>query len=182
MAAKPIKAPCSRKYRAFHHSGDRHRPPIWVIVHSTEADTAESSAVYFTNPNSGGSAHLVVDDNECFRTLDDQQIPWAAPGANEKGYHIEQAGHANWSVITWMRHRKTVQRAAYKAALRCHRFHIPAVWLEPDDLKRGKAGVSSHANCTTAFGPTGGHSDPGSGWPRRYFMRQLRNYLKEMNQ
>lgn len=180
MTSQPIKAKCSTKYKAVHESGTRNHNPIWIIVHCTEGDTAQGAAAYFTQEGSGGSAHLCVDDQECYRTLNDNQVPWAAPGANEKGYHIEQAGYARWNVVTWMRHRKTIQRAAYKAALRCHRFHIPAVWLDPDGLRHNLAGISSHANCTIAFGPADGHTDPGKGWPRRYFMRQLRNYLKEM--
>src|SRR5215510_4526618 len=101
---------CSTKYRAFHHSGARPLSAIkWIVMHSTEGDTALGAAAWFANPASGGSAHLCVDDRYCFRTLPDGIIPWAAPGANTQGFHIEQAGYARWTSLIWSsKHRATL--------------------------------------------------------------------------
>jgi hypothetical protein len=67
----PLARPCSREfYKAAHSSGTRRlREIIWIVLHDEEAATARAAAAWFQNPRSGGSAHLCVDDNECYRCL-----------------------------------------------------------------------------------------------------------------
>lgn len=177
MSTSPIKSICSRQYHAVRSSGTRDVSDIKLIVlHDEEASTARSAAAWFENPESTGSAHLCVDDTACYRTLNNDQVPWAAPGANQQGFHIEQAGFARWSAVVWLSHRRTLRRAAYKTALHCVAFGIPPVFVFAAGLKHGDAGVTTHAECTKAFGPVGGHTDPGLFWPRRTFMRYVREY------
>jgi N-acetyl-anhydromuramyl-L-alanine amidase AmpD len=154
-----ISATCSRKYTAVHNSGTRNVSTIrWVVIHDTEGDTAAGAAVWFTNPASGGSTHLVVDDDMCFRTLSNEDIPWGAEGANAKGFHIEIAGYAKWT------------RA---------QFGIPARWVGPYWLRLGRKGVTTHADCAKAFG--GNHTDPGAGFPKDKFMEWTRQYVRELS-
>lgn len=175
-----ITRPCDPRYKAVKHSGRRDLAVIkWVVLHSTEGDTALGAARWFANPSAQGSAHLCVDDNYCFRTLADNLIPWGARGANEKGFHIEQAGYARWSNLIWSgSHRRTLERAAYKTALHCRKFGIPPYFVTWSDLKLGKPGVTTHAECTKAFG--GNHTDPGAGWPRWWFMKRVRYHFKRL--
>ncbi len=176
-----IKSICSRKYRAVRTSGLRDTSDIlWIVLHDEEGDTAEGAARYFTTPQAQGSAHLCVDDTICYRTLNNVDVPWAAPGANTKGFHIEQAGYARWSAVVWKKHRRTLQRAAYKTALHCDLFDIPPVFVWADALKAGTPGVTTHAECTKAFSPAGGHTDPGPFWPRRTFMQYVRAFYVEL--
>jgi len=178
-AAQPIGAPCSREYHAVHTSGTRDAQIVrWIVLHDTESASAEAAARWFANPNSQGSAHLVVDDAICFRTLDNDEIPWAAPGANAFGFHIEQAGFARWSAVVWRSHLVTLQRAAYKTALHCHVFGIPARFVGAEGLTGGATGITTHAECSKAFGGT--HTDPGPMWPRRMFMSLVRRYFEEL--
>src|SRR5215475_7804067 len=116
-----IKDPCKRDFMpAYHSSGTRQLSKvIWIVLHDEEAPTAEGAARYFQSKSSGGSAHLCVDDEECYRCLANEVIPWGAPGANTEGFHVEQAGFAKWSAVIWRKHHRTIQRAAYKAALHC---------------------------------------------------------------
>ena len=181
MAADPLKAPPKFDfYPAAHHSGPRHPADIkWIILHSTEGDTAVGAAGWFHNPKSAASTQLVCDDKVVFRCVDDLTIPWAAPGANTNGLHIEHAGYAKWRWRDWMRHRDMLKRSAYQAAKWCLKYNIPAVWLSPSDLQHGKRGFSSHLNCTRAF-PGGSHTDPGPGFPRWYYLRLVRGYLKDL--
>ena len=177
MTVRDIAAPCSREYTAAHHSGRRPKPVLWIVLHSTEGDTAESAARWFANRKSAGSAHLVVDDTECFRTLPNNMVPWAAPGANEQGFHIEQAGFAHWSRAQWLRHSRTLERAAWKTALHCLVFGVPPTFARASDLRQHRPGVTTHAECTAAFG--GDHSDPGGGWPRDEFIRLTANFYAD---
>lgn len=147
-------------------------------MHDEEAPTAQAAASWFENPDSRGSAHLCVDDNICYRTLENEQVPWAAPGANLHGFHIEQAGYAKWSAVIWQKHMRTLNRAAYKAAYHCHKFGIPPVFVKASGLKDGKKGITTHAECTKAFG--GDHTDPGLLWPRVLFMSRVKFYYAQI--
>lgn len=191
-APSPITAGCDRRYLpAAHHSGHRKESEIkWVILHDEEAPTAESAARYFQSPNSGGSAHLCVDDQECFRCLPNESIPWGASsafGANTHGFHIEQAGYARWTGTVWRtKHMRTLNRAAYKTALHLHRFGIPVMFVTADHLPY-KWGVTTHAEVSKAsrrLDPAHAwqysHHDPGLGWPRRLFMARVRVYYAEL--
>jgi hypothetical protein len=175
-----ISATCSRKYTAVHNSGTRNVSTIrWVVIHDTEGDTAAGAAVGFTNPASGGSTHLVVDDDMCFRTLSNEDIPWGAEGANAKGFHIEIAGYAKWTRAQWLLRERRLRRAAFKTALHCVTFGIPARWVGPYWLRLGRKGVTTHADCAKAFG--GNHTDPGAGFPKDKFMEWTRQYVRELS-
>jgi hypothetical protein len=179
-ADQPLKQRCSGRYKARRVSGRRPLAVIdWIVLHSTEGPSAAGAAAWFANDLSRGSAHLAVDDRECYRTLDAAQIPWGAPGANYRGFHIEMAGYARWTALIWSRqHRRTLSRAAYKAALHCRKYGIPPTFRTAAQLRRGEPGVTTHNECSKAFGGT--HWDPGPGWPRLAFMSALRWHYKRL--
>jgi hypothetical protein len=175
----PVKADCHTTYHATRTSGVRSVDVIlWVVMHDTEGGTAESVARYFATPAPGGSAHLVVDDNACYRCLLNEDIPWGAPGANTKGFHIEQCGYAHWTADEWMTHEATIDRAAYKAAFHCHKFGIPLRFVTASGLKAKRPGITTHNECSKAFG--GNHTDPGPGWPRAVFMGKALAYYQQL--
>jgi hypothetical protein len=179
--ADPVKATCRRDYYpAYRTSGKRPLKSVkWVVLHSTEGGTAKSVAAYFKSSSAGGSTHLVVDDLECQRCLLNDDVCWGAKGANYAGFHIEQCGYARWSNVIWKRRLKTLRRAAFKTALHCKAFGIPVVFRTADDLKAGRPGITTHVECSRAFGGT--HWDPGPGWPRSLFMFWVKRYAKEMS-
>ena len=194
----PAKSQCSRKWTASRSSGTRKPGTVrWIVLHDAEAKTAESAARFFANPappppvgnGPAGSAHLCVDDNVCFRTLDNDAVPWAATSAfncNLRGFHIEQAGFAKWSATAWMLHRDTLRRAAYKTALHCVVFNLPPVFVLASQLPNVD-GVTTHREVTMAskrLDPAHAsrytHTDPGPLWPRRWFMARVREYHAEL--
>lgn len=168
-----INADCRRDfYPALRRSGSRALARINLIpIHCTQSRSAASTARYFQTQAAKGSAHLVVDDDVCQRCLPNSAVPWAAPGANTNGFHIELAGRAEWTTQEWMQRRLTILRAAYKTAYHCHLFGIPPVWLTVADLRARKHGITSHANCSKAYG--GDHTDPGAGFPVGFFMAEV---------
>lgn len=186
-----VTAICDRSFRAYHTSGQRSSAIVkWIVLHDEEASSAESAARYFTGPGAGGSAHLCVDDQHCFRCLPNNMVAWGAAsaiGANLYGFHIEQAGFAKWSLVLWTRHRDTLRRAAYKTALHCIAFEVPPVWRGANDLTHLLPGVTTHAQVSAAsrvLDPANAgrysHSDPGLLWPRRLFMRYVRQYHAQL--
>jgi hypothetical protein len=181
--ALAVQTACRTTYRAVHSSGPRSARQVrYIVLHSTEGDTARGAAEYFTTQASGGSANLVVDDHECYRTLADLVIPWGAPPLNTSGFHIEQAGFAAWIRTEWLAHEPTIERAAYKAALRCERFSIPARVLNVAQLRADfamhepRGGVVTHATVSAAFGQSD-HTDPGPNYPLGLFLTRLQFYL-----
>lgn len=173
---QPYPTNCDTTYHAVHNSGTRPLSVLkHVVIHSTEGGTAKSTASYFTTQQSGGSTQLIVDDVSCYRTLRNDQIPWGAPGVNYDGFHIEQCGYAAWAKSLWsVTHNRTLRRAAYKTAYHCKLFGIPIQFVDAAGLKSGKAGITTHAEATKAFGGT--HTDPGKGWPKTLFMSYVRVY------
>jgi hypothetical protein len=179
-AHQAISANCLGTFTAVHSSGTRPLSRIThIIIHSTEGDTAAGAASWFANPRSGGSAHLVVDDHECFRTLDNDRIPFGAPGMNTNGFHIEHAGHASWERQRWMNHEQTLRRGAFKAAVHAVRFGIPLRLLSANDLRHGRKGFVTHATVSEVF-PRGTHTDPGHGFPLDHYMQLVKEFAAEM--
>lgn len=177
-----IEAICLKTYYpAYRDSGTRPNSDVkWIVIHDTEsgANTARSVARYFKSSNANGSAHLVVDDYECYRCLPNNAIPWGAPGANRAGFHIEICAYARWTRAQWLAHPRTLKRAAYKTALHAKKFNIPITFRRAYGLKKGYKGITTHAECSKAFGGT--HTDPGSGFPMDYFLELVQEYRDQM--
>jgi N-acetylmuramoyl-L-alanine amidase len=177
---QPIGASCRRRFTAVHNQGTRPLSRIThIVLHSTEGGTAAGAATWFANPASRGSAHLCVDDHECFRTLDDARIPKGAPGVNTDGFHIEHAGFARWRRQKWMSHEQTLRRGAFKAAFHAVKFGVPLRLLTANDLRHGRSGFVTHATVSQAFTP-GGHTDPGRGFPLDHYMRLVKEFVREI--
>lgn len=178
---QPIDASCLREFDAFRRSGTRPLSRIrLIVIHSTEGHSARSSASWFANPESNGSAHLVVDDIECYRTLGNTVIPWGAPGANTNGFHVEHSGFAKWDRAKWMSHEQTLRRGAFKSALHAVKFGIPLTVLNANDLRHGRAGFVTHATVTEFHPSKGNHHDPGHGFPLDHFMALVRKFAEQI--
>jgi hypothetical protein len=183
---------CSRKYKAHFTGGSRSVGSIKnVVIHSTEGRTAAGAAAWFQNPASKGSAHKVVDDKECYRTVPDDVIAYAAPPLNSEGLQLEIAGFAGWRRRDWLvarlvpgSGRRQVLRASLDKAARatakwCHLYRLPPRFRGVRALRRGKEGVTFHRTVSAAFGQSD-HSDPGLGFPKRQFMRHVRRHYRAL--
>lgn len=176
----PIARTCSTRYTARRQSGRRRIAAIeLIVVHCTQGSTARGAAAWFANEASRGSAHLVVDELECYRTLPPSVIPWGAPNANGRGWHIELAGFAQWSTEEWMARRGTLERAAYKVALHAKAFGIPVVKLSDRQLAAGAQGITSHRQCSRIYGGT--HWDPGFHFPWAWWMRRVKYHRARLS-
>ncbi len=184
---------CRATYPAYHHGGERMQASIrYIVLHSTEGATAQGAAEWFLNPASGGSANIAVDDTICYRCLGDNVIPWAAPPLNTHGFHIEQAGFAAWTRAEWLAHLPTIERAAYKAALRCKWYKIPVRLLDPVTLEKDfggpviggvpehpgplAGGIVTHLVIDATYHESD-HHDPGPDYPMDVFLEKLNEFL-----
>lgn len=174
-----ITRACRTNYTAYHHSGTRPNSAVELIVlHSTEGGgSAKNVARYFESPNSGGSAHLVVDDGACYRCLANTIVPWGAPGANTQGFHIEQVGYAAWTDAQWRAHEDMLKRVAYKIAVHAKLFKIPLTFVNAAGLRVGHKGITTHAEVSKAWpNSSGNHHDPGTGYPIHHVLQLAHSY------
>lgn len=177
----PISKDCSSEFTAVHHSGTRNvKTVIYIVLHCTQSNSAEAAARWFTQSASRGSANLCTDHIECYRSLLPRYIPWAAPGANTLGWHLEIAGYADWSRARWFQEKMRLDRSAWKAALHAKYFSIPMRLLTVPELRNGRRhGFTTHKRCSDAFGGT--HYDPGPNFPLDWFMDRVRYHAVRIN-
>lgn len=159
-----------------------------IVLHSMEApekgDTAENVAKYFQSTTRQASAHICVDNNSIVQCVWDNDIAWAAPGANSDGIHIEMAGYANQSRENWLDAYSalTLDNAASAAAQYCLKYDIPVIRLSNEALGGKLAkGLVSHAQVTEVF-KKGDHTDPGNGFPWDYFMDRVQHHYSRKKQ
>jgi len=158
------------------------REILWLVLHDMQApkkgDTAEAVARYFATmdvPRANGvSAHECIDNNSVVGCVREQDVAWAAPDANSYGYHFEMAGYANLSTNEWLDDYGVamLQLAARRVRLRADARKIPLVFRRAAELRARVPGVTTHYECSQAFG--GSHWDPGPGFPIDPFLAWAR--------
>jgi hypothetical protein len=156
----------------YYAKGSRTRLRKWVVVHDMEIenkpDTAELIGHYFANVSASNkvSAHVGVDVNSAVRYVEDDDIAYAAPGANANGLHIELAGYAKFLNGDWERSDMLAMLGIAAPIVRdwCDRFGIPKTFVRAADLKRGVGGITTHYEVSQAFRLTN-HTDPGPNFP-----------------
>lgn len=152
----------------------------WIVLHSMEnvekPDTAEAVAKWFGgNSAPEASAHFCVDCDSVVQCVNIQDIAWAAPGANANGIHIELTGYAKQTPEQWADpYSEAMLRLAAKLCAKlCKDHQIPIDFLEPEALRLGERGITTHAVVSEAFKKSN-HTDPGNGFPITYFLGLIR--------
>jgi len=167
--------------------GPRKNPMRLIVIHSMESqekpDTAETVAAWFSDPKRApqASAHVCCDTNSSVQIVDDGDIAWAAPGANNDGLHIELAGVAAQTTAQWEDAYSlgVLDEAAKVTAKWCKTYGIPAVFLTSAQVADGKTkGICGHITVTHAFPNIGTHTDPGAGFPWSLFIQKISALLK----
>lgn len=154
-----------------------------IVIHSMEAPekgaTAENVAKYFHNTVRQASAHICVDSDSIIQCVLDNDVAWAAPGANKDGIHIEMAGFAKQTKAEWLDPYSTLvlENAADAAAQYCLKYEIPPVRLSNTQLEdKVSKGIVSHSQVTEVF-KLGDHTDPGKNFPWEYFTDRIQANL-----
>lgn len=164
---------------------DSRRPVRVIVMHSMEApekgDTAENVAQYFATTEREASAHLCVDNNSIVQCVLDNDVAWAAPGANRDGIHIEMAGYAAQTVQEWQDQYSVLvlENAAEAAAQYCLKYDIPVQQLSNNQLgDKVSRGFVSHAQVSEVFKKSD-HTDPGEGFPWKFFLSRVSTKLEQ---
>ena len=164
--------------------------PALIVIHDMEAPekgtTAESCAAFFQRLNSTGSAHLCVDNNSIVQCVPYENSAAGARGCcfrsrtvNDYGIHIEHAGYANQTAADWSDNYSQAMLfwSSIAAAKIAKRYAIPTVALDETALRRGDAGIVTHAVVSRAFGVSGGHTDPGPNFPLATYVGAVKNWM-----
>lgn len=177
------------------HSGTDNHPPTRVVIHSAvvpcEPGRARQLAAWNRDGTTGGSWHYATDPAETIQCSWDSYVCHAAP-PNPRSLHIEMADTPTRRPTERARrralrkgwrwagrnHRRMLHRTARLTAGLCLAYDLPLTWLTADELRKGRAGITSHANVTAAWHQST-HWDPGW-WPRAWFMRLVRRYAAEL--
>jgi len=183
---------------AAHTSEGANLPSTRVVIHSTVSPCQPGGrydiGAYFRSPESGGSAHYVVDPVGIVQVVHDSTIAWHAP-PNPHSFGIEMCDipgpvpgdnvaravvKALRRVWRWKRpnQQAMLHLTAQLTAELCAAYHIPCVWLGVRALRAGKHGVTTHNNVSRTWHEST-HWDPGF-WPRRRFMRLVRSYHAQL--
>ncbi len=156
-----------------------------IVLHSSESPEKPGKAMDVARWFAGdlapqASAHYVVDAGQVVQCVREQDVAWAAPGANRQGVHIELVGFARSLAEDWQDTYSQAEllKAAGLVAVLCARYGIPVVALDALDLLQGKSGITTHAAVTTAF-KRSDHTDPGVAFPMEAFVARVASIRRE---
>lgn len=158
----------------------KRRPVRLVVIHDMEfperADTAEVIAHDFATrtAKNKGSAHICVDNNSIIQCVRDNDVAYAAPGANHDGIQVELAGYMKQSEKEWLDPYGVALLAlgADATAQYCLKYDLPPVHLSDAELKAGQKGIIGHVQATRVY-KLSTHEDPGPNFPWTYFMAHV---------
>ncbi len=174
------------KARWFKDIVNQKREVRVIVIHSMEApekgNTAENVAKFFQSlpPNRKASAHLCIDNNSIVQCVLDNDVAFAAPGANHNGIQLELAGFARQTRAEWLDEygKALLENAANAVAQYCLKYKIPRKHLTNDQLRNGHEGIIGHVQATEVFKKSD-HTDPGKGFPWDYFIEKVEHYYTE---
>lgn len=154
-----------------------------IVLHDMEypenLDAAEKVAAYFAGRNAPeASAHYCIDTDSIVQCVREQDVAWAAPGANHNGVHLEHAGYAKQRPEEW-NDAYSQQELSLSAALAAQltvKYQLPVEFVTVDGLKAGKRGITTHNAVSQAF-KRSTHTDPGPNFPMTQYLSMIKNVL-----
>jgi len=163
----------------------RSAPIDLLVIHTMESpekpDTAENVARWFAGSSAPqASAHYCIDSTTIVQCVKDSDVAWHAPGANHNGLGFEHAGCAAQTPADWADSYSTscLELSAELAAQKCAEHGIPPVWLDVNDLRAGKRGITGHVQVSDAF-KRSDHSDPGTHFPAQQYIALVQRHLHD---
>jgi N-acetyl-anhydromuramyl-L-alanine amidase AmpD len=179
------------KARFFRPFSAGQRPVRLIVIHTMEVPERDGIAKDIANDfanrpeTNQASAHLCIDNKEIFQSVKDNDIAFAAPGANQDGIHLELAARAAQTAEDWQDAYSTavLENAANVAAQYCLKYEIPVQHLTNAELADLKTkGFVGHVQVTDVFKKSD-HKDPGAAFPWDSFLERVEFFRTErMNQ
>ena len=161
-----------------------------IVIHTMETPErdgiARDIATDFANrpPSNKASAHLCIDNKAIFQSVKDNDIAFAAPGANRDGIHLELAGRAAQTTADWQDaySQAVLENAANAAAQYCLKYDIPVVHLTNAQLAdKTQKGLVGHVQVSDVF-QLSTHTDPGKAFPWDQFIERVKFFREKRKQ
>jgi hypothetical protein len=149
------------------------------VIHDMEAPeastTAEAVARYFARGTVKASAHYCYDNDSVVQCVKDEDVAYAAPGANHDGLHHELAGYASQTPEQWRDKFSlaTLAQCAIVVSKKCEANSNQKTWLSDAELKAGKSGIVDHWAVSRVYKQST-HTDPGQHFPKDLFIDMVR--------
>lgn len=155
-----------------------------VVIHTMENPEKPGTAIqvarwFASQAAPQASAHYCVDNLEVVQCVKDEDVAWAAPGANRDGIHIEHAGRASQDDADWHDEysQSMLRLSAELASELCERYEIPVVKLTVEEVRAGKLkGFCGHHDVSLAFKKST-HTDPGKSFPWDEYLAMVREHF-----
>jgi hypothetical protein len=151
-----------------------------IVIHTMEYPERPTGAEWCANYFAGvsapkASAHYMVDNDTIVQGVRDEDVAWAAPGANSNGIQIEHTGYAAQSKPNWEDpfSAAMLELSAKLTAKLCARHNIPVRFVDVDGLKRGVRGITTHNAVSLAFRRSN-HTDPGPNFPMAAYLAAVK--------
>ena len=154
-----------------------------IVIHDMEfketANAAEVIARDFATSDRVASAHICVDSDSIVQCVLDNNVAFAAPGANNDGIQIELTGFAKQTREEWLDPFGVLllDRGAAAAAQYCLKYDIPVRQLTNEQLAdKSQRGLVGHRQVSQVFKKSD-HMDPGLNFPWDFFLDRVQKHL-----
>lgn len=169
-----------RFLQARHYKPAAGRQVSLVVIHSAEiGETLDGAEALMkacaVNPRVA-SWHYSVDAESVCQSVQEEDIAFAAPGANKNGVHIELCGYARQTQAEWQDAYSfhQLELAARLTADICIRWDLPICFVTRETLKLpGAKGITTHREVSQAFKKST-HTDPGPHFPMAWFIERVK--------
>ena len=136
--------------RWFNAFGEGRRAVRVIVIQTMETlerdGIAEDIARDFSTrpPTNKASAHLCIDNEKIVQSVKDNDVAFAAPGANRDGINLELSGRAKQTAADWQDEysKAVLENAANAAEQYCLKYEIPVKHLtnaQLGDKQRAKS-------------------------------------------
>lgn len=177
----PIPFVQASKYKSL-EVGSHNRSFTLIVLHTMECPSMPGKAMwcarYFAAGSDGrdASAHYCIDNGVIVHCVQEKDVAYGAPNANQRGIHIEHAGTSDQTAAQWKSVYNTamLKLSAVMVADIAKRRGIPLTFLTSADIQDGKHGITTHRNVSAAYHTPGGHTDPGPDFPIHQYMEWVK--------
>lgn len=157
-------------------SSHGYQTPARIVLHSTESYDSRGTGdlygigAFWGRQGLGYGCQLGIDEEGLTaRYVDDTEIGWCTASYNTGSLNIEQVGFARFTRAQWLARPRQLAKVARWLAYWSERYNIPLV-------RNPVRGVLTHADATAYKRISGGHWDPGPGYPIDYVLRLAIQY------
>lgn len=154
-------------------------PVDLLVLHTNEGPegptSAEGLAAYLQHAPSGAGYNVTGDENSAVRCAQDSETVWGAGGVNSRAWHYCVTGWSAQSAAQWddASSRAALVLAASLLREAAQLLGVPMVRIT--DPRPGNRGICGHDDVSRYYPASGGHTDPGDGFPWDRFVAMVAN-------